>query len=144
MIVLGTNVLSAVMRREADQAVVTWLDLHVRISLDYSGDRLRDPIWSCSRPAAANGSSRTRSVAPSMRISRDGFSPSTTKRLVRRQGSPQSDGQSEDPSTFVTSRSRALSPRDGRHSLPVTLAISRILELRWSTLGHRAKELLSA
>ncbi len=27
MIVLDTNVLSALMRREADQAVVTWLDL---------------------------------------------------------------------------------------------------------------------
>ena|SRR5712692_3556136 len=108
MIVLGTNVLSAVMRREADQAVVTWLDLHVRISLDYSGDRLRDPIWSCSRPAAANGSSRTRSVAPSMRISRDGFSPSTTKRLVRRQDARQSDGQSGGSSTFVTSRSAGI------------------------------------
>jgi|ERR1700674_1204246 hypothetical protein len=144
MIVLDTNVLSALMRRDADQTVVTWLDLQPSESVwitAVTGDRLRDPLRSgAARAQPTQTAARGRvQVAPSMRISRDGFSPSTTKRLVRRQVSLQSGGQSGDPSTFVTSRSPASSPREGRHSLPVTLAISRILELRSSTLGHRSK-----
>ena len=44
-IVLDTNVLSALMRRETDPAVVAWLDLQAAESVsDYSDNRLRDPL----------------------------------------------------------------------------------------------------
>ncbi|SRR5216683_3864529 len=140
MIVLDTNVLSALMRREVDQTVVTWLDLQPSESawttaVTVFEIRFGLKLLAPSRRKRQLGDAFSRAVDEDFQGRILPFDHEAALEAASRAAERRAAGRSVD-----FPRSPASSPHDGRHSLPATLAISRILELRWSTPGRRAKD----
>jgi len=144
MIVLDTNVLSALMRREADPAVVAWLDLQpsesvwttavtvfeIRFGLELlaPGRRRRQLEDAFSRGLDEDFQGR---ILP---FDHEAAQEAASRAAERRAVGKPVDFRDIEIAGIVCARG-------GRHSPPVKLATSRISGLSWSTLGHgvRAK-----
>ncbi len=132
MIVLDTNVLSALMRREVDQTVVTWLDLQPSESawttaVTVFEIRFGLKLLAPSRRKRQLGDAFSRAVDEDFQGRILPFDHEAALEAASRAAERRAAGRSVD-----FPRSPASSPHDGRHSLPATArtALSNSSEIR--------------